>query len=142
MLFKVSILRKFVETVTVSIFDVLIFVLLFPRFKDFGLYIFLGLFIIVLLYKFLHKNVYSIDNEMVKLERKNKIIPISSISYIEYSSHFRISGYLTGDGVKDLYYLVTKDSKKYKIDIRNVNDNKENLVQVLVSKYKKEISYL
>jgi len=44
--------------------------------------------------------------------------------------------------VKKFYYLVTKDLKKYKIDVRHKNADKENPVQVLESKYKKDIDYV
>ena len=140
MIFKVSTVKKTIESVTTSILNGLLLVLIVPYLKSYYIYISIGLFIAIMSWKILYKDDYILENGLISFKRKDTQLAVMSILYVECISHFRITGFLTGDSVKDFYYIVTKDSR-YRIDLRHKNENNETLVDVLAVMYQKEISY-
>lgn len=140
MIFKVSSLRKFIESLIVCLFVTLIINKLVIDIRKYIVWIFIIILIIIFILNIRNKDKYLIKNDVLTIYENNKDINIliKDILFIECLTYLGTSGYFNGDGVREEYSIVTKDMN-FKIDIRLKNNNRENLIHVLKNLYNKRI---
>jgi hypothetical protein len=140
MIFKVSSLRKFIESLIVCLFVTLIINKLVIDIRKYIVWVFIIILIIIFILNIRNKDKYLIKNDVLTIYENNKDINIliKDILFIECLTYLGTSGYFNGDGVREEYSIVTKDMN-FKIDIRLKNNNRENLIHVLKNLYNKRI---
>lgn len=140
MIFKVSSLRKFIESLIVCLFVTLIINKLVIDIRKYIVWVFIIILIIIFILNIRNKDKYLIKNDVLTIYENNKDINIliKDILFIECLTYIGTSGYFNGDGVREEYSIVTKDMN-FKIDIRLKNNNRENLIHVLKNLYNKRI---
>ncbi len=140
MIFKVSCIRKGIESIMISAVCTIIIYLANQNFRNYIPIAFSIIFSIIFFMLLITKDKYIIEKGILTVSESGvkKDININDIIFIEHYTYIGTAGYFNGDGIQEEYAIVTRNLK-YSIDERLRNNNGKSLIYILKHSYHKKI---